>query len=216
MFPNARGSSHRAALVLAIALLPLLSRGAELVLHTNVECRVTVDGKDAGTLVPNQGLHLQLASGGHRIEALSAAGGNKWEKSIDLDRQLAVTISLDRGFWTDPNTKLSWTSADNGSGLSWSQALRYCRELSRAGFEDWTLPSIDNLQGIFDSAENTGGFHIKAPIKMTGWQWSSTPGSQSGEGWAFDFGDGGRASVYAGDSGLNRALCVRTTSPIVN
>lgn len=112
-------------------------------------------------------------------------------------------------FWTDTSTKLTWTAKDNGSGLSWSQAVRYCRELSLGGFKDWTLPSIDDLQEIFNSAQNDGGFHVKGPIHMTGWQWSSTPGSQKGESWAFDFGDGGRASVYAGDSGLNRALCVR-------
>jgi len=116
---------------------------------------------------------------------------------------------LTPALWTDTATKLTWTAKDNGSGLSWTQALRYCRELSLGGFKDWTLPSIDDLQGIFDKAQNDGGFHVRGPIHMTGWQWSSTPGSQKGEGWAFDFGDRGRASVYAGDSGLNRALCVR-------
>ena len=68
-------------------------------------------------------------------------------------------------YWIDPDTHLMWTAADNGSGVSWIQAQRYCRDLTLAGFHDWTL--------------------------------------------ALDFGDGGRASVAAGDSGLNRALCVR-------
>jgi Protein of unknown function (DUF1566) len=112
-------------------------------------------------------------------------------------------------YWLDPDTKLMWTAADNGSGLSLNQALRYCRELTLAGFTNWTLPSIDDLQRIFDNAHNAGGYHVKGPIKLTGWQWSATPGAQEGEGWALDFGDGGRASVAAGDSGLNRALCIR-------
>lgn len=102
-----------------------------------------------------------------------------------------------------------WTAADNGSGLSWLQAQRYCRNLTLAGFKDWTLPSIDDLQGLVGAAAGQSAYRIKAPIKLTGWQWSSTPGKQDGEGWALDFGDGGRASVAAGDSGLNRALCVR-------
>jgi Protein of unknown function (DUF1566) len=101
-----------------------------------------------------------------------------------------------------------WTASDNGSGLSQHQAERYCRTLTVAGFHDWTLPSIDQLQGLVGAA-GQGGYRIKAPIKLTGWQWSSTPGKQDGEEWALDFGDGGRASVAAGDSGLNRALCVR-------
>ena len=110
--------------------------------------------------------------------------------------------------WIDPNTHLMWTAADNGSGLSWLQAQRYCRDLAAGGFHNWRLPAIDELQGLVGApSQNT--YRIKAPIKLTGWQWSSTPGKQEGEGWALDFGDGGRASVAAGDSGLNRALCVR-------
>jgi hypothetical protein len=112
-------------------------------------------------------------------------------------------------YWIDPDTHLTWTAADNGSGVSLSQAVRYCRNLKLAGFSDWTLPSIDDLQGMVGGAETSNGYRIKGPIKLTGWQWSSTPGKQEGEGWALDFGDGGRASVAAGDSGLNRALCVR-------
>jgi hypothetical protein len=115
--------------------------------------------------------------------------------------------------WTDPNTHLMWTAADNGSGVSLKQAERYCRGLKLAGFQDWALPSIDDLQGIVGEAESQGGYRVKGPIRLTGWQWSSTPGKQDGEGWALDFGDGGRASVAAGDSGLNRALCIRHAKP---
>jgi hypothetical protein len=102
-----------------------------------------------------------------------------------------------------------WTAADNGSGLSWLQAQHYCRDLTLGGFHNWMLPAIDELQALVGKSETQNTYRIKAPIKLTGWQWSSTPGKQEGEGWALDFGDGGRASVAAGDSGLNRALCVR-------
>lgn len=114
-----------------------------------------------------------------------------------------------REYWVDPRSQRMWTTADNGSGLSWSQAGRYCRELTLDGFRDWTLPSIDELQQLFGGPGNANGYHIVGPIKLTGWQWSSTAGQQEGEGWVLDFGDGARASVAAGDSGLNRALCVR-------
>jgi len=113
------------------------------------------------------------------------------------------------GYWLDPDSHRMWTAADNGSGVSWLQAQRYCRDLRLAGFHDWTLPSIDQLQGLVASSGAPSTYRVKAPIKLTGWQWSSTPGKQHGEGWALDFGDGGRASVAGGDSGLNRALCVR-------
>jgi hypothetical protein len=114
-----------------------------------------------------------------------------------------------RGYWVDPNTKLTWATADNGSGVSLAQAAYYCRTLTLAGRKDWTLPAIDDLQRLFGGPADQGGHHVVGPIKLTGWAWSSSPGSEPGEQWALDFGDGGRASVVTGDSGLNRALCVR-------
>lgn len=122
---------------------------------------------------------------------------------------LARPAAESNDYWTDPQTHLMWTAKDNGSGISLSQAGRYCLELKLGGFQDWSLPSIAELQGIYGSKEDQGGYHIKGPVKLSGWQWSASPGQQQGEGWALDFGDGGRASVAAGDSGLNRALCVR-------
>lgn len=110
--------------------------------------------------------------------------------------------------WTDPATKLIWT-ADSGDPLTFSQAVRYCNNLTLAGRKDWALPAIDELQSLFGGPSNAGGFRILAPLKLTGWQWSSTLGKEPGEAWGLDFGDGGRASLVMGDSGLNRALCVR-------
>jgi hypothetical protein len=49
----------------------------------------------------------------------------------------------DPSYWTDPATRLVWAAADNGSGISLSQAKRYCSESSVGGFRNWALPSID-------------------------------------------------------------------------
>jgi len=210
-----RGLRNKVFALLAFAVWrPGLSHGAELIVKTDAECRVTVDGKPTGILTPNQSLRLQLTAGQHRIEADDPAGSGRWQRTIALataDSQQELTISLraSRDYWIDPASKLIWTPADNGSGLSWSQAFRYCRDLALTGFKDWTLPSIDDLQGLFDRTRYQGGYRGKGPIRLTGWQWSATPGARTGEGWALDFEDGGRASVAAGDSALNRALCVR-------
>lgn len=112
-------------------------------------------------------------------------------------------------YWTDPKTKLMWTAADNSAGLSQEQAVYYCRALRLGGFKDWRLPDIDQLQHLFGGPVDGSGHHIVGPITLTGWVWSATPGKDTGEAWTLDFGDGGRASVVTGDSGLNRALCVR-------
>jgi hypothetical protein len=121
----------------------------------------------------------------------------------------AVLAQTKSNVWQDPSTGKIWASSDNGSGVSWSQAAYYCRTLTLGGFHDWRLASIEELQHLVGPSANASGFRITGPIKLTGWQWSSSPGAEKGETWALDFGDGGRASVVAGDSGLNRALCVR-------
>jgi hypothetical protein len=104
-----------------------------------------------------------------------------------------------------------WAASDNGSGVTQAQAEYYCRTLTLGGYKDWTLPAIDDLYHLFGGEANQSGYHISPPFQLTGWEWSASPGTSPGEQWALDFGDGGRASVVTGDSGLNRALCVRRT-----
>jgi|SRR5450432_1031576 hypothetical protein len=128
--------------------------------------------------------------------------------SSDVARAEAKT----RGYWADPQTRLMWAASDNGFGVSWSQAVYSCRWLTAGGYNDWTLPTIDELHGLFGGPPNEGGHRIAGPIKLTGWAWSRSTGQEMGEHWALDFGDGARASVVDGDSGLNRALCVRRNS----
>jgi hypothetical protein len=103
---------------------------------------------------------------------------------------------------------LVWATKDSQSGVSHLQAERFCSAATYGGFRDWKLPTIEQLESLV-GASDSEGHRLKAPLKITGWEWSSTPGEREGEAWALDFGDGGRASVSGGDSGLNRALCVR-------
>jgi len=117
-------------------------------------------------------------------------------------------------YWVDRETGLAWAAADNAFGVSWTQASNYCGALTLGSHKDWTLPAIDELQGLFGGAADQNGHHVRGPIQITGWAWSSSPGREPGEQWALDFGDGGRASVVMGDSGLNRALCVRRATAV--
>ena len=190
-----------------------VAAAADLRIRAGFGCDLLVDGRLATKLEPGETVQVSLAAGKHRLEAISEVAGARWEKVIEAAdggvEELRISSPAAAVVWSDSKTGEDWTLADNGSGLSWRQALRYCKELALGGFRDWTLPAIDQLQGLFDPSQNQAGYHIRAPLKLTGWEWSATPGEQKGEGWALDFGDGGRASVPDGDSGLNRALCVR-------
>lgn len=210
-----------AALAAISFVQALHGQTASLLVRTDLDCRWSVDGEPRGVLKTSDQVRLSLSPGEHRVEAVPVAGGPRWDESvkveetggqvllIPLQASVARAEAQKRGYWTDPETKLMWTTSDNGFGATWSQGSYYCRSLALGGYKDWTLPSIDDLYHLFGGGANQNGFHITAPLKLTGWEWSSSEGKEPGEQWALDFGDGGRASVVAGDSGLNRALCVR-------
>src|ERR1039458_5321459 len=131
-----------------------------------------------------------------------------------------------RGFWTDPQTKLMWDMKDNGYEgsahglLSQAAAAAYCRSSRLAGFRDWRLPTIDELETIYD--RTVEGYHAAGGIMPSGdpsttrhshmyeglEEWSSSKREGQEAFWEFDF-DHGNRSTAEGGGGLARALCVR-------
>src|SRR5580700_5614399 len=89
------------------------------------------------------------------------------------------------GFWIDPFTGLMWAGRDNGRDVSWKKAMKYCRDLRLAGYSDWRLANMAELQSIYDSTANAPGlagparklrdftFHVKGNLFLTGDQWSN-------------------------------------------
>jgi hypothetical protein len=119
--------------------------------------------------------------------------------------------------WTDPATGLTWTKQDNGTDVNWNQAVAYCSNLRLGGYIDWRLPTIDELQNIYDVSADVPGqwpdgeevtWHVKCNLKLSGTQWSSSQGN-AGEAWLFVFKKGGRGAVVISYSTYTRALCVR-------
>ena len=54
------------------------------------------------------------------------------------------------GTITDLHTGLTWQQAEAGLGMSWEGALQYAEALTLAGYTDWRLPNIKELQSIND------------------------------------------------------------------
>jgi hypothetical protein len=194
---------------------------ARLVVNTDLKCRLSIDGGASETVSVGEAASFTLPAGDHHLVAIPAAGGPRWEQDVTVSsqqdqnvtiglRQMVVSADVQRrGYWVAPDRHLIWAAADNGSGVTFEQAEYYCRNLNVSGLKDWRLASIDDLQNLFGGPADELGHHVTGPLRLTGWVWSGSTGKHPGEHWALDFGDGGRASVVEGDSGLNRALCVR-------
>jgi len=133
-----------------------------------------------------------------------------------------------RGFWTDPSTGLMWTGKDNGKDVSWKKAMKYCRNLRLAGYSDWRLANMAELQPIYDETANAPGlagrhdddpttWHVKGNLFLTGYQWSSNyrmddRGRPIGYACYFDFNSGKPNDDPTGflqPFTFMRALCLR-------
>ena len=73
-----------------------------------------------------------------------------------------------RGYWVD-TSGLMWAGKDNGKDVSWSKAMKYCRNLRLAGHSDWRLATIYELQDIYDASLETPG--LADPGKGTAFTW---------------------------------------------
>lgn len=72
----------------------------------------------------------------------------KQEAQEQAAQEREAKIAAEHQPWTDPATGLMWTKRDNGESISWPQAVNYCRNLRLTGYDDWRLPTIDELVGI--------------------------------------------------------------------
>lgn len=90
--------------------------------------------------------------------------------------------------------------------MSYAEAVRYCDDLNFAGFDDWRLPTVNELLSItddtrFEPAINKAFKNVAYEIndkgeKSYGRYWSSTKSAgDSSSAWFVNFGDG-RASWF--------------------
>ena len=155
------------------------------------------------------------------LALLPVVVGAQSESSTQRQRVPDTRMS---GYWVDPSTGLMWVGRDNfDRDLNWHRAMKYCHDLQLAGYADWRLPEIGELEGLYDTSANALGlagkrnergatWHVKGDIFLTGPSWSATRrrddrGRPAGSALTFRFSDGFR-DLYELRVG-RRALCVR-------
>ena len=101
------------------------------------------------------------------------------------------------GTVTDNKTGLMWQQETVGKQRTWDEAVQYCENLNLAGYNDWRLPKIEELQSIidytrYDPAIDTSVF----PDTMSLGYWSSTTATNyTSSAWLVSF-YGGNVSNY--------------------
>jgi hypothetical protein len=184
-----------------------------LLVTTDTDCTWKLDGVAQGKLSLDDPRVVKTTAGDHIIQAVSADGRLRWAGTVTADpsEQRIVKIPLSDSLpnWTDPATGLMWTKKNNGSDVTWQQASNYCQNLTLAGYSGWKLPTIDELDSIYDGT--VLGLNVKGGILTGIMDWSSTVGNPSGEAWIVGFATIGdhRGHVPIDAVKFMRALCVR-------
>ncbi|MFR9503260.1 MAG: DUF1566 domain-containing protein [Rikenellaceae bacterium] len=68
------------------------------------------------------------------------------------------------GTISDVATGLMWSKDDNGEGIEWIDALPYAEGATLAGYSDWRLPNVKELQSIVDYSRAPSSKGVEAAI----------------------------------------------------
>lgn len=94
---------------------------------------------------------------------------------------------------TDTKTKLVWqdTNSVENEEMTYSEAKTYCKELSLAGYKNWRLPELTELQSIINLKRYEPAIVGNFFYTGKGNYWSSTSyADDSIRAWAVDFKSG--------------------------
>ena len=150
-----------------------------------------------------------------KSETISAGGPKKFHVRAVRDAIAPVAIPnqyTDNGnnTITDHLTDLIWQKAPFSDSLSWEQSLTYADTLTTAGFNDWRLPNIKELQSLNDEMRinpsiNSTYFNVTNVNKY----WSSTTlPNQTAKAWYLNTQFG--ITTYDNKTVKHNLICVRS------
>lgn len=139
----------------------------------------------------------------HPDRASSRVGRNKRPVLVSPRTDLAS----DPNVYVDSDRRLMWTRKDNGNVVTWIRAREYAEELRLSGYRDWRLPTMDELESLYQPA-SPHPIKIRPPVVLGHrFAWSAEK-DDAGVAEGYDFCYGSRKRYYVDDCFL-RALCVR-------
>lgn len=190
-----------------------------LVVRVDRNCVLSVNGESQGEMVAGQTQSVRVAAGEHLLEC-EASDDGRVERVVRVEAasqkvlrlEVPVRFEVVSNGVRDRVQGVIWSARDNGRDVSWQQAQAYCAGLG-AG---WSLPSVAQLQSLYDSAgafaRQVSSLTIKPAtekVGVTGWRYWSAELNGSAEAWNVGLGYGSRDLYHVSASNLMRALCVR-------
>ena len=102
-------------------------------------------------------------------------------------------VDKEDGIIFDTGTNLLWQQSPPNKTFTWKEAKKYCKSLTLAGYDDWRLPTIDELKVLINKKYHPT---IDPIFKCESeWYWSSsTYVGHPNDAWSIIF-DGGSANV---------------------
>ncbi len=172
----------------------------------------TDDNCKGKTLLFDQFIDTFSLPAGITATALVSAATATTHFQTTLDSVLQTTSQT----VSDPDTNLIWQKTDDNVKRNWYDAATYCENLDIGIYDDWTLPSREELQGlnsssIYDQIEGTHYADLGGG-QYAGMYWSST--SYDADQAYHVFLGPNNAEGYANKSGwTNLVRCVRENAP---
>ncbi len=85
---------------------------------------------------------------------ISTSAGDAFYGQDGDYESLAFSFTLnDDGTTTDNNTGLVWETIPLSGKMTWEEAVEYCENLTLGGYDDWRLPTVEELFSISDFSE---------------------------------------------------------------
>jgi len=123
--------------------------------------------------------------------------------------QLQIEQERVEGVYLDPKTGLLWATQDNGRDINWQRAATFCDRLKLAGYDDWVLPSLEELETLLRPMAQ-GAYNLPRKFQLTACcPWSSTSKDEQ-SAWNFNFQFSKPFSGAFSYTYDHRALCMRT------
>ncbi len=115
---------------------------------------------------------------------------SKKTKKIAKNRKF---IAFNNKTVLDTETGLMWADKDNDEPINWHDAKAYCENYRAGGYDDWRMPTIEELKGLYDKniTSSNGAYHITELIHLTSCcPWSSEISEDGSRAFSFVFSDG--------------------------